>query len=55
MNKLPILIDFDGVIRLENRPAPDAGKLLKFLSENNTLVIDYPICTIVSTKLQVSG
>jgi HAD superfamily hydrolase (TIGR01458 family) len=35
MNKLPILIDFDGVIRLENRPAPDAGKFLKFLSENN--------------------
>jgi len=35
MNKLPILIDFDGVIRLENKPAPDAGKFLSFLSENN--------------------
>jgi len=33
--KTPILIDFDGVIRLENKPALDAGKFLKFLSENN--------------------
>ena len=35
MNKLPILIDFDGVVRLENRHAPDVGIFLKFLSENN--------------------
>jgi len=35
MNKLPILIDFDGVIRLNQKPAPDAGTFLKFLSQNN--------------------
>jgi HAD superfamily hydrolase (TIGR01458 family) len=35
MNKLPILIDFDGVIRLGNNPAPDAGEFLNFLLENN--------------------
>ncbi|TDJ53858.1 MAG: HAD-IIA family hydrolase [Ignavibacteria bacterium] len=35
MNKLPILIDFDGVIRLVKNPAPDAGKFLKFLFEKN--------------------
>lgn len=35
MNKLPILIDFDGVIRLGNIPSPDAGDFLKFILENN--------------------
>jgi len=35
MNKLPILIDFDGVIRLNQKPATDADKFLKFLSQNN--------------------
>jgi len=35
MNKLPILIDFDGVIRLGNNPAPDAGEFLNFIIENN--------------------
>jgi len=35
MNKLPILIDFDGVIRLGNNPAPDAGEFLNFILEHN--------------------
>jgi HAD superfamily hydrolase (TIGR01458 family) len=35
MNKLPILIDFDGVIRLGNNPAPDAEEFLNFILENN--------------------
>lgn len=35
MNKLPILIDFDGVIRLENNPVPDAGEFLNFILEHN--------------------
>jgi HAD superfamily hydrolase (TIGR01458 family) len=35
MNKLPILIDFDGVIRLGNNPTPDAGEFLNFILENN--------------------
>jgi HAD superfamily hydrolase (TIGR01458 family) len=35
MNKIPILIDFDGVIRLGNNYAPDAGEFLNFLLENN--------------------
>ena len=35
MKKLPILIDFDGVIRLGIKPAPDAGEFLQFLLDNN--------------------
>jgi HAD superfamily hydrolase (TIGR01458 family) len=35
MNKLPILIDFDGVIKLGKDPAPDAGDFLNFIIENN--------------------
>ena len=31
----PVLVDFDGVVRLENKPSPDAGTFLEFLSENN--------------------
>jgi HAD superfamily hydrolase (TIGR01450 family) len=30
----PVLIDFDGVIRLGKSPAPDAGEFLSFLSVN---------------------
>ncbi|MCH8033328.1 MAG: hypothetical protein IH950_06175 [Bacteroidetes bacterium] len=33
--KTPILIDFDGVIKLGNNPAPDAGEFLNFILENN--------------------
>ena len=35
MNKLPILIDFDGVIRLGEKPALDAGVFLNFILEND--------------------
>jgi HAD superfamily hydrolase (TIGR01458 family) len=31
---LPVLIDFDGVIRIGDKPADDADKFLKFISEN---------------------
>jgi HAD superfamily hydrolase (TIGR01458 family) len=35
MNKLPILIDFDGVIKLGKNPTPDSEKFLNFILENN--------------------
>jgi HAD superfamily hydrolase (TIGR01458 family) len=35
MNKLPVLIDFDGVIRLGNNPSLDAGEFLNFILDNN--------------------
>ena len=35
MKQIPILIDFDGVIRLGNNPSPDAGEFLNFILENN--------------------
>ena len=33
--KTPILIDFDGVIKLGNDPAPDTNDFFKFISDNN--------------------
>ena len=33
MSITPVLIDFDGVIRLGEKPAPDAGKFLQYLTE----------------------
>jgi len=35
MSKVPILIDFDGVIKLGNSPAPDAGDFLDFILEDD--------------------
>jgi HAD superfamily hydrolase (TIGR01458 family) len=35
MKNLPILIDFDGVIRLGKDPAPDTNDFFKFISDNN--------------------
>ena len=35
MKNLPILIDFDGVIRLGKDPAPDTNAFFKFISYNN--------------------
>jgi HAD superfamily hydrolase (TIGR01458 family) len=35
MKNLPILIDFDGVIRLGDKPAPDTNDFLEFISDNN--------------------
>ena len=44
---LPILIDFDGVVKLGNKPAPDANEFLKFLTENNI-----PSCIISNSTLR---
>jgi HAD superfamily hydrolase (TIGR01458 family) len=33
MNKLPLLIDFDGVIRLGDKPAPDAAEFFDFIKK----------------------
>jgi HAD superfamily hydrolase (TIGR01458 family) len=44
---LPILIDFDGVVKLGNKPAPDANEFLKFLKENNI-----PSCIISNSTLR---
>ena len=33
MSIAPVLIDFDGVIRLGEKPAPDAGKFLQYLTD----------------------
>jgi HAD superfamily hydrolase (TIGR01450 family) len=33
MSITPVLIDFDGVIKLGEKPAPDAGKFLQYLTE----------------------
>jgi HAD superfamily hydrolase (TIGR01458 family) len=35
MKNLPILIDFDGVIRLGKDPAPDTNDFFEFISDNN--------------------
>ena len=35
MKNLPILIDFDGVIRLGDNPAPDTNDFFEFICENN--------------------
>ena len=35
MKNLPILIDFDGVIRLGKAPAPDTNAFFSFISNNN--------------------
>jgi len=35
MNKLPLLIDFDGVIRLGDKPAPDTKEFFNFITKKN--------------------
>ncbi len=35
MNSLPFLIDFDGVLKLGNKPAPDAAAFFQFIKEKN--------------------
>ena len=35
MNKEPILIDFDGVVKISDSPAPDAKDFFNFINENN--------------------
>jgi HAD superfamily hydrolase (TIGR01458 family) len=44
---LPILIDFDGVIKLGNKPAPDTDEFLKFLAVNRI-----PSCIISNSTLR---
>jgi HAD superfamily hydrolase (TIGR01458 family) len=44
--KLPVLIDFDGIIRLGKVPAPDAKEFLEFLSEKKI-----PSCIISNSTL----
>ena len=34
MSTVPVLIDFDGVIKLGEKPAIDAGKFLRYLCGN---------------------
>ncbi len=33
VRNIPVLIDFDGIIRLGNKPAPDAKQFLQFISD----------------------
>jgi HAD superfamily hydrolase (TIGR01458 family) len=50
MNKIPILIDFDGVIRIDDNPSPDAGEFLNFILENNI-----PSCIISNSTLKTGN
>jgi len=43
---IPVLIDFDGVIRLGTKPAPDARKFLEYLSKKKI-----PSCIISNSTL----
>lgn len=45
-NKIPILIDIDGVLKLGGKLLPGAKEFLNFLSEEN-----YPVCIITNTTL----
>ena len=56
-NKLPLLIDFDGVINLDGKIAPDANEFFSFLKEekipslilsNSTLKSSYEIKKFLS-------
>lgn len=44
---IPLLIDFDGVIRIGNRVAKEAGKFFKFISDNNI-----PACILSNSTLR---
>jgi HAD superfamily hydrolase (TIGR01458 family) len=50
MKSLPLLIDFDGVIRLGNVPAPEAKEFFSFI-ENKKI----PACVISNTTLKTSS
>jgi len=45
--KIPILIDFDGVIKLGDKPAPDAEKFFDFINENKI-----PACILSNSTLR---
>lgn len=49
MNKLPLLIDFDGVISLNGSIAPDAGHFFRFLKRNEILSIILSNSTLKSS------
>ena len=44
---LPLLIDFDGVVKIANKPAPDTNEFLNFLTENRI-----PSCIISNSTLR---
>ena len=48
-NKIPVLIDFDGVIKLGNKIAGDAGDFFMFLTQN-----DFPFYVISNSTLRTS-
>jgi len=43
----PVLIDFDGVVKLGNSPAPDSKEFFKFINENNI-----PACILSNSTLR---
>ena len=47
MSKTPVLIDFDGVIKLGKNPPPDAGEFLEFILTKNI-----PSCIISNSTLR---
>jgi HAD superfamily hydrolase (TIGR01458 family) len=48
--KLPLLIDFDGVVRLGNVPAPDVKDLFNFIDKKQI-----PACVISNSTLKTSS
>ena len=50
MKNIPILIDFDGIIRIGNKPAPDAKQFLQFISDQKI-----PAYIISNSTLKTSG
>ena len=50
MRSLPLLIDFDGVIRLGNVPAPDAKEFFSFIEKKKVSA-----CVISNTTLKTSS
>ena len=47
MNPKPLLIDFDGVIKIKNSPAPDAQKFFEFIDKNKI-----PACILSNSTLR---
>ena len=47
MKKIPLLIDFDGVLKIGNSPAPDAEEFFNFINENKI-----PACILSNSTLR---
>jgi HAD superfamily hydrolase (TIGR01458 family) len=47
MNQNPILIDFDGVVKIGDSPAPDAKEFFKFINDNQI-----PACILSNSTLR---